>query len=214
MARRRTARRSDWSTKQWFTVIAPEAFGEKEVGETVADVPEKLEGRTIETTYGDLSGDMSKQNTKLKFKIERPAGDKAYTSFMGHSLTSDYVGSLVKRRTSRVDVTVDVLTQDGYKVRVKPIMFTTRQCRDSHKSELRDIATRVIEEHARTTKFDPFIKSLVDGSLASEIYNQGREIYPLRRTEIRRSEVVAEPEEIESIPDGFEEVAESAGVTP
>lgn len=213
MARRRTARRSDWRSKKWFTIVAPKQFGEKEVGETVAAEPEQIEGRTVETTYGQLTGDMSKQNTKLKFKVERVAGDKVYTTFIGHSLTSDYVGSLVKRRTSRIDVTQDVLTQDGYKLRVKPILFTTRQCRASHKSDLRNATTRIVKEAAKSSDYDDFVNALVDGSLASKIYNEGRTIYPLRRAEIRMSQLIAEPTEVEEVPEGFEEVAESAGIS-
>lgn len=209
---RRTTRRSDWTEKTWFTLIAPEEFGEQEVGETVADEPEKVLGRTVETTYGDLSGDLSKQNTKIRFQVEEVAGEKGYTKFVGHELTSDYVGSLVKRRTSRVDGIFDVLTEDGYKLRVKPVLFTTRQCDADHQGELRASAERVVRNFAKGNEFGSFVRGLTDGSMASELYKEGRKVYPLRRAEVRKSEVLAKPSEVEEVPEGFEDVAEETGI--
>jgi len=43
-------------------------FGKANIGETVADVPEKLIGRVIEVTLGELTNDLSKQNIKLLLK--------------------------------------------------------------------------------------------------------------------------------------------------
>ncbi|MBS1262941.1 MAG: 30S ribosomal protein S3Ae [Methanonatronarchaeales archaeon] len=209
---RRTTRRSDWSTKNWFTVVAPEEFGEKAVGETVAEDEEKLVGRTVETTYGELSGDTSKQNTKIRFQVKSVAGENAHTKFVGHELTSDYVGSLVKRRTSRVDGVFDVLTRDGFKVRVKPLLFTTRQCDADHKGDLRTVMEEQVKEFAVSNSFDQFVTGLVDGTLASDLYREGRKVYPLRRAEIRKSELIAEPSEVEEVPEGFDDVAERAGV--
>ena len=110
---RRSQRKSDSrkvKTKQWYKVVGPEMFGKSPVGETLASDPSNLMGRVIETTLGELTNNFSKQNTKLKFRVDQVAGDSAYTSFVGHELTSDYVRSLVKRRTSRIDSIIDVTT--------------------------------------------------------------------------------------------------------
>jgi len=72
-------------------------FGKANIGETIADEPEKLIGRNIEVTLGELTNDLSKQNTKLILKVESVGGDSAYTKYMGHQLTQDYLRSLVKR---------------------------------------------------------------------------------------------------------------------
>jgi len=208
----RRSRKYGWQAKEWYNVLAPKMFGEEKVGETPADDPEKVIGRVIETTIGTLTGDFSKNNTKVYFKVKEISGKNARTQFVGHELTSDYIGSLTRRRTNRIDTTVDVLTKDGYKVRAKPVLFTVKKGKSSQKKGLRKESQKILKEKAQELRFNQFIQELVLGKIASEIYNSAKKIYSLRRSEIRKSEVLSEPEEIEEIPEGFEEVAEEAGV--
>ena len=51
----------------------------------------------------ELSGDFSKQYIKLFFQIKDVAGETANTDFVGHQVTSDYVRSMIRRGTSRID---------------------------------------------------------------------------------------------------------------
>jgi len=51
----------------------------------------------------------------MSFKIATVSGDAAYTEFVGHEVTRDYLRSLVKRRSTRVDCQVPILTKDGRK---------------------------------------------------------------------------------------------------
>src|SRR3989304_8299807 len=68
-----------WKAKQWYNLVAPEMFGKANIGETVADVPEKLMGRIIEVTLGELTNDLSKQNIKLLLKVDSVGGGSAYS---------------------------------------------------------------------------------------------------------------------------------------
>jgi small subunit ribosomal protein S3Ae len=121
-----------WKAKQWYNLVAPEMFGKANIGETVADVPEKLIGRVIEVTLGELTNDLSKQNIKLILKVDSVGGDSAYTKFTGHQLTQDYLRSLIKRSTSNIETNVSVLTKDGYTVRVKPSCYNIKSKRNGH----------------------------------------------------------------------------------
>jgi small subunit ribosomal protein S3Ae len=168
-------------------------FGKSPVGETLASDPAKLMGRIIETTLGELTNNFSKQNTKLMFKVDQVAGDSAYTKFVGHELTSDYIRSLVKRRTSRIDSIIDVTTSDGYKVRVKPSCFTVKRARSTQVKTIRNIASNIIQEKAGTLDLNQFIQDVVLGRISLDIYKDAKEIYPLRRVEIRKTEILASP---------------------
>ena len=105
MARRKQIGRrvEGWKAKSWFKVYAPEVFDKAYLGDTVANEPEKVYGRVMQTTLGEISQDYSKQNIKMRFKITNVAGDAAYTDFVGHEVTKDYLRAMVKRRASRID---------------------------------------------------------------------------------------------------------------
>ena len=182
-----------WKAKQWYNMVAPDMFGKSNIGETVADEPEKLIGRIIEVTLGELTNDLSKQNTKLILKIDRVGGDTAYTKYMGHQLTQDYLRSLVKRETSAVETNISVTTKDGYTIRVKPSCFTIKRARENQVKAIRQVMNTVIEAKAKELDLQQFIQDVVTGKLSANIYHDVKPIYPLRRVEVRKTEVEAEP---------------------
>jgi small subunit ribosomal protein S3Ae len=191
---RRSQRKADArKAKQWYKVVGPEMFGRSPVGETVAYDPSKIVGRVIETTLGDLTNNFSKQNTKLKFKIDRVAGDSAYTKFMGHEMTTDYIRSLVKRRTSRIDSIIDVTTTDGYQVRVKPSCFTVKRARANQVKSIRELSRQVVLNKAVGLDLNQLVQEVVLGKLSLDIYKEAKAVYPLRRVEIRKTEIMTEP---------------------
>jgi small subunit ribosomal protein S3Ae len=193
LARRSQRKAESRKAKQWYKVISPEMFGRAPVGETVAIDPDKIVGRVVETTLGDITNNFSKQNTKLRFKVDRVAGDSAYTKFVGHEMTTDYIRSLVKRRTSRIDAIIDVMTSDGYEVRVKPSCFTVKRARANQVKSIREISRNVIEEKVKGLDLNQLIQEVVLGKLSLDIYKEAKMIYPLRRVEVRKTEIVAEP---------------------
>lgn len=193
MARRSQRKAESRKTKQWFKVVSPEIFGLAPVGETVANDPERVVGRVVETTLGDLTKNFSKQNTKLRFKIDKVAGDSAYTKFMGHEMTSDYVRSLVKRRTSRIDSVADVTTTDGYQVRVKPSCFTVKRARANQVKSIREISKKIVLERGAGLDLNQLVQEVVLGKLSMDIYKEAKMIYPLRRVEVRKTEIIGEP---------------------
>lgn len=193
MARRSQRKAESRKAKQWYKVISPEMFGRAPVGETVALDPERVVGRVIETTLGDITNNFSKQNTKLRFRVDRVAGDAAYTKFIGHEMTTDYIRSLVKRRTSRIDAIVDVTTTDGYDVRVKPSCFTVKRARANQVKSIREISRTVIAEKVKGLDLNQLIQEVVLGKLSLDIYKEAKMVYPLRRVEVRKTEIMGEP---------------------
>ena len=193
MARRSQRKADSRKAKLWYKVVSPEMFGRSPFGETIANDPERIVGRIVETTLGDLTNNFSKQNTKLKFKVDRVAGDSAYTKFLGHEMTADYLRSLVKRRTSRIDAIVDVTTTDGYQVRVKPSCFTVKRARANQVKGIRELSKKVIMERSKSLDLNQLIQDAVGGKISLDIYKEAKMIYPLRRVEVRKTEIVTEP---------------------
>ncbi|MBZ6494380.1 30S ribosomal protein S3ae [Natrinema longum] len=182
--------------KRWYTVLAPEQFDRQELGETPADEPEKVYGRTLETTLGELNNNASENNTKLTFKINDVGSDSAYTEFVEHSLTRDYLRSLVRRGASKIEAYVTVLTTDDYRVQIQPVAFTTKKADASQEKAIREQMVEMIEEAAEERSFEELVDSVVEGRLSSAIYGEAKTIYPLRRVEIQKTTLEAHPEEV------------------
>ncbi|MFC7177490.1 30S ribosomal protein S3ae [Halosegnis marinus] len=182
--------------KRWYTVMAPEQFDRAELGETPADEPEQLYDRTIETTLGELQGDASENNTKLTFRITDLGSDAAYTEFVEHELTRDYLRSLVRRGSSKVESFETVLTSDDHRVQIQPVAFTTKKADHSQERAIRKTMSRIVRETAREHTFDDLIEGIVEGRLSSTIYAEAKTVYPLRRVEIQKLTLEARPEEV------------------
>ena len=189
-AKSRRRVRDTWKEKSWFTIKTPLMFEEKEIGETPAKDPELLIGRGVEVTMRELSGDFSKQYIKLRFEIDNVAGDVANTKFTGHKTTTDYVRSMIRRGTSRIDASAIVKTKDDRKLKLQVLAVTVRRAKSSQQRFMRKTIEDLLIEAAAERSFDDLVKVCVNGKLASEIYHNAKKIYPLKRVEIIKSKVI------------------------
>jgi small subunit ribosomal protein S3Ae len=178
-----------WRQKKWYTVLAPSAFGNVEIGKTLSDDPQKLVGRVLESTLYNITEDFSQLHVKLFFRIVKVEGDKAYTSFKGHDLARDYLRSLVRRGSSRIDGIFSISTKDGYRMRVGVIALSTVRTKSSQKHSIRHIMEDTISKKNGQLLYDELAQQLVLGKIASEIYNAAKSVYPLRKIEVRKSEL-------------------------
>lgn len=196
MARKVQRKLDKWKSKTWYNVETPEFISRTNIGVTPAEEPEQLIGRIVETTVGEIANDFTKHNTKLRLEIDNVSGDIANTRFLGHEITTDYLRSIVKRQTSRIDANLDVTTKDGYKVRVKPICFTVKRARTSQIKGIREVMVKIVKERAAELNFEQFIEEAIMGKLSANIYRNAKSIYPLRRVEIRKTEVKTVPAKV------------------
>ncbi|MEM0083368.1 MAG: 30S ribosomal protein S3ae [Candidatus Nezhaarchaeales archaeon] len=183
--------------KIWITVLAPKYFGFTELGRTPTSSPDKVVRRTLWTTLYNITNDFSHQHIKMCFQIIKVEGDKAHTIFKGHELARDYIRSLVRRGSSRIDSIFDVETRDGYQLRVFMLAVTVKRAKTSQKSAIRAIMRRVVEEKASQLNFEAFVQELVLGKISSDVYNEAKKIYPLRKVEAMKSKLLRVPLESE-----------------
>ena len=185
--------RDKWREKRWYTMVAPSAFGNVEIGGTPAANPKYLVGRKVETTLYAISGDFNQIHIKLYFQVNEVKGDKAYTHFAGHDFTRDYLRSLIRRGSSRIDGIFNITTKDGYMIRIYAIALPVRRAKTTQQSAIREIMEKVITRRAKRLNFDAFIQECVLGKMGSDIYNKAKAIFPLRKSEIRKSKLLAQP---------------------
>lgn len=185
--------------KLWLAILAPKYFGFVELGKTMVSSPGKVIKRTLWTTLYSITNDFSHQHIKLSFQIIKVEGDKAHTIFKGHELARDYVRSLVRRGSSRIDSIFDVETKDGYLLRVFMLAVTVKRAKTSQKSAIRAIMRQVVKERASQLNFEDFVQELVLGKISSDAYNKAKKIYPLRKVEAMKSKLLRVPLESEEV---------------
>ncbi|MEM1619697.1 MAG: 30S ribosomal protein S3ae [Fervidicoccaceae archaeon] len=192
MSQRATAREKK-RAKKWYVVTAPPAFGGVVIGTTPSDDPQKLLGRVIEVSLYDITGDYTRIHVKLKFQVISVEGDEARTMFKSHELARDYIKVLTRRKSSKIQGILDVRTKEGYALRVTALAFTSFRCKTSQKRAIRAIMRQLIERRASEQTLDEFVQSMLFDKLATEIFEQAKKIYPLRRVEIYKSKLLEVP---------------------
>ena len=185
--------RDKWRGKSWYMVIAPSFFGNIELGSIPAQEQEMLIGRVVEATLFDITGDFSHHYLKMFFQINQIDGKTAKTLFKGHEYSRDFLRSLVRRRTTKVDGLFNLTTKDGYKLRISVSALTLSRIKTSQEKIIREMMDRIIKEKAAVLTLDQFVQEMVLGKIASDIYTQAKHVAPLRHVGIRKSKLIAAP---------------------
>ena len=178
-----------WKAKSWFKVHVPDNLGKAYIGDTIANDAESVVGRIMTATLGEITNDYAKQHVKMSFKIQNVTGDSAYTEFVGHEVTRDYLRSLVKRRSSRIDCIVPVVTKDNKKVRLTICCYTFARANISQEHAIRNAIVQAVAVQAQAWDLNTLLAGIVSGEISRDLFKAVKTIYPTRRVEIIKSKV-------------------------
>ena len=183
--------RDKWKSKRWYTIRAPRhPWAFKVIGETIAEDEAMLIGRNYEILQNELDGDFSKMHVKVQFRITSVVGGDALTEYIGHEMLKDHIRRQVRRDRGKVDDTVDIVTEDGFYVRIKPLLISRNRIKGSQKQEMRTLAREVILKTGATTTWIDLQKSTLDGTLEAKIREAVSKIQPVRGVMIRRTQLI------------------------
>ena len=188
--------RDKWRSKAWFMVVTPPYFGNVELGAIPVDEQENIVGRVVDSTLYDITGDFAHQYLKMHFQINEVDGKTGHTVFKGHEYSRDYLRSLVRRRTTKVDGLFNVTLKDSYKLQIAVCAFTLSRIKTSQERIIRGIMSKIIKEKATQLTIDQFAQEMVLGKIASDIYNEAKKVAPLRHVGVRKSKLVTELSEL------------------
>ncbi|MDP6920696.1 MAG: SAP domain-containing protein [Candidatus Thalassarchaeum sp.] len=183
--------RDKWKSKRWFTIRAPRhPWSFRVIGETIAEDEEQLIGRHYEMMQNELDGDFSKMHVKVQFRISGVIGADALTEYIGHELLKDHIRRQVRRDRGKIDDTVDVVTEDGFYIRIKPLMISRHRIKGSQKQQMRTLARDIILKAGATSTWVDFQKATLDGTLEAQIREATSKIQPIRDVMIRRTQLM------------------------
>ena len=183
--------RDKWKSKRWFTIRAPRhPWSFRVIGETIAEDEEQLIGRHYEMVQNELDGDFSKMHVKVQFRISGVGGADALTEYIGHEFLKDHIRRQVRRDRGKIDDTVDVVTEDGFYIRIKPLMISRHRIKGSQKQQMRTLARDIILKAGATSTWVDFQKATLDGTLEAQIREAASKIQPIRDVMIRRTQLM------------------------
>ena len=178
-------------TKEWYSIIAPKMFDEREIGKTMISDPDNLVGRKVNLSVLELTDDFSKYYMKISFQVDKVDEKKAYTTFTGTEVMRDYISRLVLRRVRRIDNVENVTTKDGFKVVVKTVAIVPRRIKSSIQKVIRVEIKAMVKEDVEKISLEEFVQSVLSDELKNKILRRIRRIYPVRTFEIRKVEAIS-----------------------
>src|SRR5213594_2018711 len=189
--------RDKWRAKEWYSVFTPSYFGEQNVAVIPSEDPKKLIGRVVETTLYDITNDFSHQSTKLYFLVVSITGEKCETILKNHEYSTDYLRSLVRRGSTRIDGIFTARTLDNYLTRVYIVSFSHGRIQGSQEHAVRQVMGKIVAEKTAKLTYSQLCHEMVLGKMGSDVYNEAKKVCPLRHIGVRKSKLLSMPLSLE-----------------
>ncbi|MEC8541244.1 MAG: SAP domain-containing protein [Candidatus Thermoplasmatota archaeon] len=183
--------RDKWKMKRWYTIRAPRhPWDFKNIGETIGESDEHILGRVYEMTLQEFNGDFTKMHVILRFRVDECVGQDALTTFIGHHHQTDHTRRQIRRYRGKIDDVVDVVTTDGYLVRLKPLIITQKRVQTSVKQVMRSKTRDLLLGYAAKNTYSKLQESILGGELEDNIVKVVKPIYPIKSVSIRKSQLL------------------------
>ena len=196
MVRKTRKIKDKWKEKRWVTVLAPESFNNVPVAYVPITSDKTAVGRVVEATLFDiLKGDPSQHQYKLFFQIDKVTEEKATTIFKRYEYAKEFLRSLIRRGSSRINFVIDTKTKDGYVFRIKILTLSHRELNTSRKRALRLEAKKQIERIVPQMTIDEFVQAACYGKINSDIMAATKKIIRVRHVGLEKVRLLRTSEE-------------------
>ncbi|HSU72823.1 MAG TPA: hypothetical protein VLJ21_03160 [Candidatus Binatia bacterium] len=171
--------------KGWVPILAPKMFNDAWVGETFIADPNEAIGRMVTVSMTILTNDPQRQSINLGFKIIGKNSNGLTTELLSYRYSPSSTRRFVRRGRSKLDDSFAVTTQDGKKLRIKPMLVTRGKAQGGVSAALQKAAREFFIVQMSKMKLEQFWNELVSHNLQKALGDSLRKIYPLSACEIR-----------------------------
>ncbi len=128
------------------------------------------------------------------FKVigETLAEEESYLKGRPYEIMQNELDGDFTKMHVKLKFTIDVVTDDGFFVRIKPFIVTRSSVKASQKSETRSVARDVVMKFCGQSTWINVQKALMDGSLEESVSTAISKIQPVRAVFFRRSQLIQE----------------------
>jgi len=189
--------------------MAPTIFTKKDCGRTIITktqgtkiASEGLKGRVVEINLADLNENEALSYRKIKMCVEDVQGYNCLLNFHGMDMTRDKLCSLIRKKQSIIEGSVDCRTTDGYIVRMFCIAFTRPQdnqikntcyIKSAQARAIRAKMTSSMTELGTKGDLKSLVKELISAPIGDQIARKASSIFPVKDCYIRKVKVLKKP---------------------
>eukprot|EP00240_Pyramimonas_obovata_P013792 CAMPEP_0118920888 /NCGR_PEP_ID=MMETSP1169-20130426/315_1 /TAXON_ID=36882 /ORGANISM="Pyramimonas obovata, Strain CCMP722" /LENGTH=257 /DNA_ID=CAMNT_0006861509 /DNA_START=80 /DNA_END=853 /DNA_ORIENTATION=- len=198
-----------FSKKDWYDIKAPSLFTQRNVGKTLVTrtqgtkiASDGLKGRVFECCLADLNQDEDQAFRKMKLRAEDVQGRNVLCNFWGMDFTTDKLRSMVRKWQTLIEAHTDVVTTDGYRMRLFCIGFTKKRqnqlkktcyAKGSQIRQIRKKMTEIMSREATSCDMKELVLKFIPESIGKDIEKACVGIYPLTNVFIRKVKILKAP---------------------
>ncbi len=200
-----------WKLKTWYSIVAPKFFKEVELSKTPTTDENHLKNRIIILPLKEITKDISHSFINVKLRVEDIKGNRAFTKYIGHSTSSDYLSTLVRRGRDAMRVVVEGTSKDGVEFTAKAVIVTSVKGSGKQKTSIRNKAASLLKDKMQKEDFNTFISSVFNGKVSAELSSSLKKILPIKRVEVYKT-TLKEVFDVENVEQAKSMQAEEEGV--
>lgn len=178
--------------KKWLLIKASKFFNNELLGECYVPGPEHLLGRTISANLANLTGDIRQQSVTLKFLVTSLENDAGIADVVSCEMAPSAIRRVVRKGSDRLDESFICETENGQKVRIKPMIITKAATNSAVHRLLRKALVSNIAKYVKKHAFESLINEIITSKLQTTVKSELKKVYPLKAVEVRALEIVRE----------------------
>lgn len=178
-----------WKSKSWYNLVSPKFLGEVKIAEIPASDEEHLMNRIIALPLKEVTHDISHMYTTVRLRVEGIKDKNAYTKFIGHSASREYLSTLGRRNRDVLRVVFTGTSKDDVKFTVKMVVVTAVPCSTPQRKAVRNSSLAELKRIIAETRFGDFIQGVLYNKINPQIHNLVKKIVPIYRVELYKTEL-------------------------
>lgn len=174
-----------WKKKKWFTVFSSKVFGKKPLGEIPSEKPKNLVGRTFKVTLDVVTGQRTKRDYKITFKINDIQGQNASTTISNFEVSKSTMGRNIRRRNSKVSLVKKIPVVNGEAI-ITVVVVTERKGTNAQKTSIR----KIIDEQLNSLSgkdFELLVEELLLSNFSNELFKRSSKVCPIKKVIVSKA---------------------------
>jgi len=190
-----SAKKKQERNEIWLDVVSPEYLGGKTMGDILVYSDEETYTKRIAVLQSDLTDDPAHAYTKIFLKVSDVSGGKANTEYIGHEVSRGYIKSILRKGSSTIGPIIDVVTKDGYKLRVRITMRARNKIATNKKTFLANQRAQMMAEKCSSYKLSQLVQEMISGKTESDIFNFAKKHMRVKYAGVTKVKMISKPGE-------------------